>query len=181
MLKKESGILMLLGSIWLLLWASYMPSLITTFPYHGVDEGIRLLSKEASNIPEFIKEEAGIENKSQKQLEFMIVKQLQIVWIKSVLVVFSGLVAGILMLKKKKSGYIIALVISAVFILRECWLFLKYWPYRLTLQYWSIYFKYFAFETVQELITIVVSLITVIVCPHIFRHSRKMKYSKIAI
>lgn len=95
---KDKKIISIIGIVWLLLWLSHIPHLVYYYPFQEL-KGVKLLVEEVANSP--IKELA-VGNKSQKEVEDSLTRELQIVWVKSLSTVLVGLVAALLILKRKK-------------------------------------------------------------------------------
>ena len=98
---KHQTIISAIGIIWLALSSSYIPHLIYYYPFHEL-KGVKSLTEEVASAPDFIKEAAGINDKTQKELEESLTKELRVTWVKSLLLILVGLLAGVFMLKKKQ-------------------------------------------------------------------------------
>ncbi len=173
---KNENIMSVIGVIWLLLWSSYIPHLVYYYPFKEL-KGVKSLSEEVAKTPDFIKEEAGIGNKNQKELEESVMRELRIIWVKSVSIVIVGLLAAFLMLKKKKGGRIIALYFASGMLLLKIISFLKYWRYQTSPKFWAVSFKQFPVQTIQGIISVIILTMTIILLirPSADAHLRQKK------
>jgi len=78
-------------------------------------KGIKSFAKEASEVPEWIKKEAGFEGYTQEDLEKQITYELIFSWFKSLLMILIGILSGILFIRRGPLGYILAIFCLAFF------------------------------------------------------------------
>jgi len=100
---KNQKIISAIGIVWLLLWTSYIPQLVFHYPFQEL-KGVKSLIDEIDNAPTVIKEESVLLNKNPKELEKSVMRELRIEWVKAVSIVFAGLLAAFLLLKKGTLG-----------------------------------------------------------------------------
>jgi hypothetical protein len=104
-----------LGIIIILLWSSFLPSLYPT-PLQS-KKGIKSLAKMASEVPDWIKKEAGYEEYTQKDIENMMINELISSWFKSLLMILIGILSGILIIRRSPLGHILAVICFAFFLI----------------------------------------------------------------
>jgi len=160
-MKNEKIIISTIGIAWLLLWISYIPQLASYYPFKG-HKGVTSLIEEVSKAPDVIKEESGLLNKNPKELEDSVMREIRIEWFKGVLIVFLGLLTAILLLKKKRSGRILALSFAGCLLFLKLIYFLQYWHYKASPRYWQVSFQHFPMQTVQSIVTAIVLIVTII-------------------
>jgi hypothetical protein len=158
---KNEIIISTIGIVWLLLWASYIPHLVSRYPFQE-HKGVKSLIDEIGKAPAVIKEESGLLNKNPKELEESVMRELRIEWVKAVSVVCAGLLAAFLLIKKKRSGRILALALASCLLLLQLISFIKYWRYKMSPEYWEIAFRHFPMQTVQAVMAVIVFMVTVI-------------------
>ena len=110
---------------------------------------------------EFIKESAGINDKTQKELEESLTRELRITWIKSLLLVLVGFLVGVFMLKKNKSGRTIALFLAGGLLLLRIIYFLKHWDTQTSPRFWTLFFEYYPVQTIQNIASIILLVVTI--------------------
>ncbi len=158
---KNAKVISIIGIAWLLLWTSYIPQLASHCPFQE-HKGVKSLIEEVSMAPDFIKKESGLLNKTPAELEVSAMREIRIAWIKGVLIVFAGLFTAFLLLKKKRSGRILALFLAGSWLLLNSIYFIKYWRYTLSLQYWEINLQYFPIQTIQGMVGTIIMIVTMI-------------------
>jgi len=104
-----------LGIIIILLWSSLLPYIFPT-PFQ-CKTGIKWLSKEVAEGPDFIKKEAGFEGYTQEDLEKAMTNELIFSWFKGVLGILIGILSGILIIRRRLLGHILAIICLAFFII----------------------------------------------------------------
>jgi hypothetical protein len=77
-------------------------------------EGLKRLAKEAAEIPEWLKEEGGFGGYSQSDIEAALKREWEMYWFISLITCAVGIAAGILILKRKNSGRILAIGMATV-------------------------------------------------------------------
>ena len=107
---KNNKTIKLLGIIFISLWVSNIPYLFP-LPFQP-HQGIKDFSKEVADIPDFIKEEAGIGSKTQIEIEAIVTRELRNIWFKSFVCIIIGIFSGILIIQKKNLGRFLALGLS---------------------------------------------------------------------
>jgi len=137
-----------LGIIIILLWSSLLPYIFPTpFQYK---KGIKSLAKMASEVPEWIKKEAGYEGDTQEDLEKAMTNELMFSWFKGVLGILIGILSGILIIRRRLLGHILAVICLAFFIIiPRSFSFIRYGlfshirvlHFSLTKNYYSISFR----------------------------------------
>jgi hypothetical protein len=152
---KDNKTISVIGVAWLLLWLSHIPHLIYYYPFQEL-KGVKSLTEEVTNIPEELKKLSGLGNKSQKELEESMTRELKILWVESLSIVLVGLLTAFLILKKRKSGYILALAFASGMLLLKLSPFLTKWHYLIAPQYWATLFKYFPAQTSLNLVSIII-------------------------
>ncbi len=121
--KKPFDKIAFIGIITLLLWISYLPYLYPTpFQPH---EGLKRFAKEAAEIPEWLKEEGGFGGYNQSDIEAALKRDLVKVWFISLITCTVGIAAGILILKRKNSGRILAIGMAAIPLLIRAYSIIK--------------------------------------------------------
>ncbi len=174
---KNETIVLMLGILWLVLSSSYIPHLIYYYPFREL-KGVRSLSEEVASAPDFIKEAAGVNDKTQKEIEESLTRALRIAWVESLLLVIIGLLAGVFLLKKKKSGRIIALFLAAGLLLLRLIYFLGHWDIQSSAKFWTLFFRFFPLQAVQDITSIIVLIVTILVLfrPSIAAQFRRLKH-----
>ena len=104
-----------LGIIIILLWSSLLPYIFPT-PFQ-CKTGIKWLAKEVAEGPEWIKKEAGFEGYTQEDLEKMMTNELIFSWFKDVSGILIGILSGILIIRRRLLGHILAVICLAFFII----------------------------------------------------------------
>lgn len=150
-----------IGIVWLLLWLSYIPRLVYYYPFHQL-KGVKALVGEVGKAPDFIREGAGLSSKTPMELEEALTRELRMVWLESALIYVLGLLAAFLLLKKKQSGRILAIFFAAGMLLPNGISLLKHWRYEIQPKYWEMLYKYFPAQTIQNIITEIVLVTTLI-------------------
>ncbi len=150
---KNDKIISVMGIVWLILWLSHIPLLVHYYPRQ---ERIESLINEVWNTPDVIRKEAGFGDKTQKELEDSTKRELMIIWVKSVSMFLVGLVAALLLIRKKKTGRIIAMSFATGMLLLKVVSLIKYWRVQSSPKYWATLFEYFPAQTIQNLISIIV-------------------------
>lgn len=158
---KNEKVISIIGIAWLLLWISYIPQLVSHYPFQE-HKGVKSLIEEVSKAPDFIKKESGLLNKTPAELENSVMREIRIEWIKGVLILFVGLFTAFLLLKKKRSGRILALSLAGGLLLLNSIYFVKYWRYKLSLQYWALNLQHFPTQTIQGIVATIIMIATVI-------------------
>lgn len=157
---KNTTIISAIGTLWLALSASYIPHLIYYYPFHEL-KGVKSLAEEVASAPEFIKEAAGINDKTQKELEESVVRELRITWVKSLLLVLVGFLVGVFILRKKKLGHTIALFLASGLLLFRIIYFLKHWDTQTSPRFWTLFFEYYPAQAIQNIASIIVLIVTI--------------------
>ena len=173
---KHGTIISTIGIIWLLLSSSYIPHLIYYYPFHEL-KGVKSLTEEVASLPDFIKEAAGINDKTQKELEGSLSRELRVLWVISLLLVLAGFLGGVLLLKRKQHGYIIVLVFAAGLLLLRVIYFFKHWDLQSSPNFWAVFFKLFPLQAIQDITSIIVLIVTIFLLfrPSIAAQFRKLK------
>ncbi len=104
-----------LGIIIILLWSSLLPNIFPT-PFQR-KTGIKWLAKKVAEGPEWIKKEAGFEGYTQEDLEKMMTNELIFTWFKGILGILIGILSGILIIRRRLLGHILAVICFAFFII----------------------------------------------------------------
>jgi hypothetical protein len=99
------------GIITLLLWISYLPYLYPT-PFQS-HEGFQRFAKDAAELPEWLKEEGGIGGYSQSDVERALKTERIRYWFISLITYAVGILAGVLILRRKNSGRILVIGLSS--------------------------------------------------------------------
>jgi hypothetical protein len=177
---KNSKLITFWGIIFILLWLSNVPYLFP-LPFQP-HQGVKDLSREVADAPEFIKEQAGVGGKTQTEIETIVTRDLRILWIKSLVFIIIGIFSGILILQKKNLGRFLALGLSVYLVgIRFYHIFSsEYWHYRFSIKYFTIRFHFFPARTVLEEITFLILLCTIglLLIPSIGREFRSNKFKK---
>ncbi len=171
---KNGKVISIIGIAWLLLWASYIPELVAYYPFQEL-KGVKSLVEEVSQAPDFIKKEAGLLNKTPGELENSVMSEIRIAWIEGISLVFLGLLAAILLLRKKRSGRMLILSLAGGLLLLKVIYFVKYWHYKTSPQYWEINFRLFPIRTIQGIVAAIVMIVTIIM---LLRFSLDTQFSK---
>jgi hypothetical protein len=80
-------------------------------------KGIKSLVKMASEVPEWIQKEADYERYTQEDLEKALTNELIFSWFKGILGILIGILSGILIIRTKLLGHILAIICLAFFII----------------------------------------------------------------
>jgi hypothetical protein len=158
---KNNKVTSVVGFAWLLLWISYIPLLVSQFPFQE-HEGVKSLVEEVSKAPDFIKKESSLLNRTSAELEDSLIREIRIIWIKNAAILFLGLVAAFLLIKKKRSGRILALSLATGFLLLKSIYFVKYFRIKLSFQYLHINLQHFPMQTIQGIVATVIMILTII-------------------
>jgi len=172
---KNRAIISAIGIIWLALSSSYIPHLIYYYPFHEL-KGVKSLTEEVASAPDFIKEAAGINDKTQKELEESLTKELRITWVKSLLLILVGLLAGVFILKKKHSGRIIVLFFATGLLLLRLIYFFGHWDIQSSPKFWTLFFKFFPLQAIQDITSIILWILTIFL---LFRPSMAAPFRKL--
>jgi hypothetical protein len=150
-----------LGIIIVLLWSSHLPSVYPT-PFQN-KKGIKLLAKEVSGVPDWIKKEAGCEEQTQQELENSMMNELIFTWFKWLLMILIGILSGILIIRRKLLGHILAVICFVFFlIIPQLYYLIRYGlsPFIRILQI-SLAKKYYSifFSVIRDDIVLLISVI----------------------
>lgn len=164
---KNYKVTSIVGFAWLLLWMSYVPMLVSQFPFQE-HEGVKSLVEEVSKAPDFIKKESGLLNRTRAELEDSVMREIRIIWIKNVAIVFLALVTALLLIKKERTGRILALLLATGFLLLKSIYFVRYFRLKLSFQYLQINLQHFPIQTIQGIVATVIMILTIILLlrPH---------------
>jgi hypothetical protein len=113
MRKRDS--LLVTGIALLVLWVSHVPYLFE-FPLYRT-AGSHRLSNEASDFPDWIKDESWLAGKSQSDIESELVKSARITFAKDLLLCLVGILSGFLVLKRHGLGRLLAIGLSIYLLL----------------------------------------------------------------
>jgi len=116
--------LSLLGIVLIVLWISHLPYL-GKIPLHA-DQNIQELSKNASELAENLKRELGFGGMTQSDIEKRAVQSFRILFIKTLLLYSAGILSGILILKKHRSGRFIAIGLFSYFLIFQIYDLLRH-------------------------------------------------------
>lgn len=158
---KNNKVISRVGFAWLLLWMSYVPLLVSQFPFQE-HEGVKSLVEEVSKAPDFIKKESGLLNRTSAELEDSVMREIRIIWIKNVSIVFLGLLTAFLLIKEKRSGRVLALLLASGLLLLKSIYFVKYFRFNLSFQYLQINLRHFPIQTIQGIVAAVIMILTII-------------------
>jgi len=89
-------------------------------------------------------------------------REIRMIWIKNVAILFLGLVAAVLLIKKKRSGRILALTLATGFLFLKSIYFVKYFRLKLSFQYLQINLQHFPIQTIQGIVAAVIMILTII-------------------
>jgi hypothetical protein len=168
---KHQRIISAIGIIWLVLSSSYIPHLIYYYPFHEL-KGVKSLAEEVARA----QRAAGINDSTQKELEDSLTRELRVLWVKSLLLVFGGFLCGVFLLKRGQHGHIIVLVFAAgLFLLRVIYFF-KHWDSQTSPQYWAVFFKLLPLQAIQNITSIIVLIVTIFL---LFRLSIAAQFRKL--
>ena len=151
-----------MGIIWIILALSEIPIYLYPLPHRH--ERLKSLAKEVAVAPEFIKEEVGVGNKTQQDLEKLLIKEMWIVWSKSLLFILAAIFAGYMIIRRQNIGRLLAIALgSYILILKIINIFTYHnWQTRYSLKFYSMFFHNFPVQSVLGMITFWLSLTTVI-------------------
>jgi hypothetical protein len=180
---NNDKLITLLGIIFISLWLSNVPYLFPVpFQPH---QGIKDLSKEVADAPEFIKEQAGVGGKTQTEIETIVMRDLRILWIKSLVFIIIGIFSGILIVQKKNLGRFLALGLSLYLVGIRFYHFFssEYWREKFSIKYFTVRFHFFPVRTVHEEVTflILLGVIALLLMPSIARGFKTKRMNKVAI
>jgi hypothetical protein len=174
----NSKLITLLGAIFILLWLSNIPYLFP-LPFQP-HQGIKEWSKDLTEMPDFLKEEAGISGKTQAEIERFVARGFQILWIKSLIFTIIGIFSGILIVLKRNLGRFLALGLSLYIVVIRFYHFSKLWPDSLSIRYFTIRFKHFPIRAIHEDITYLILLVVIalLLMPSIARRFKRKNLTK---
>ena len=99
----------------ILLWSFLLPYLYPT-PFHSI-KGIKSLAKDAVELPEWIKKEADFQERTQQEHENEMINELMFYWFRGILGILIGILSGILIIRRRPIGYILAIFCFAFFLI----------------------------------------------------------------
>ncbi len=174
---KNETIISILGILWLVLSSSYIPHLIYNYPFREL-KGVKSLTEEVASAPDFIKEAAGLNDKTQKEMEESLTRELRIWWVMNLLLVLAGLLCGFLLLKKKQFGRIFVLFFAAGLLLLRLIYFLRRWDIQSSAKFWTLFFKFFPLQAIQDITSIIVLIVTILLLfrPSIAGQFRRLEH-----
>lgn len=130
---------------WIILWVSHIPSMMRHHPFQQ-HQGIKELAKEVSSAPEFIKEHAEITQLEQSKIENSLLYETRKIWIKSTLLVLTGLLIGFLLLMRNNGGRIMALIVASYLTVMWVISFVKHWEFKFLQKFGQCFSKKCQFE-----------------------------------
>ena len=113
----------IIGIITVLLWVSYLPYLYPT-PFQA-HEGLQRFGREVAELPEWLKKEADAGGYSQSDFERTLNKAHKVHWFRALMIYAVGILAGVLILKRKNSGRILAVSIASIMLLLRAYSIIK--------------------------------------------------------
>jgi len=173
MRKRDS--VFLTGIALLVLWISHVPYLFE-IPLYSTP-GIQGLSQEASNLPAWLKDEAGLTGKSQSNIQSDLVASCRIAFAKSFLLCLLGILSGVLVLKRHRLGRFLAIGLSIYMLLlrivndafREHPFHWLYWKY-------TVFFSRYPFRVIH--LDIVTWLVLLVALVHLLRPSIAKRFEE---
>jgi len=157
---NRNAIERLVAVLFTLTWISQIPYFFPhPFQRH---EGIANLSKEVVELQDVFKEMAGIQDKTAADIEKQLTAEIRVMWIQSLLFTVLGIIAGVLLIKQKKVGFWLALLLSSYLAVSYIRRIFNH-PQMLSVKYFRVKFEYFPVRTVHEVVGLAILLITVIV------------------
>jgi len=151
-----------IGIITLLLWISYLPYVYPTpFQPH---EGLQRFAKDVAELPEWLKEEVDAGGYSQSDVERALKTERIKYWLISLITSAVGIMAGILILRRKNSGRILAIGLSSLLLsLRAYSIITSPSPLeRLSFLYFTFIKKYPVVVIHNDIIAVIILIGTII-------------------
>ena len=178
---KSNRVIIFFGTLFILLWLSNTPYLFS-LPFQS-HQGIKVFSKELAEMPDFLKEEAGIGGKTQAEIEASVARKFQILWIKSLVFTIIGIFSGVLIVLKRNLGRFLALGLSLYLVGIRFYHFFgsEHWHDRFSIKYFTIRFHFFPARTVHEEITygILICAIGLLLIPSIAKRFKRNRFNKV--
>jgi hypothetical protein len=162
------------GIVLLVLWVSHIPYLFE-IPLYATS-GIQRLSQDVSDSPAWLKDEAGINGKSQSNIQSILVKSFRIEFAKSLLLCLLGILSGVLVLKRHILGYFLVIGLSVcVLLLRIVHVAFSVHPFHSLYFKYTVFFSRYPFRVIHSDITWLVLLVVLV---HLLRPSITRKFNK---
>jgi hypothetical protein len=173
MRKWDSPFLM--GVILLVLWVSHLPYLLE-IPLVSTS-GIQKLSRDVSEFPEWLKDEAELSGKSQSDIETGLITSCRIAFAKSLLLYLLGILSGVLVLKRHRSGRFLAIGLSIyVLLLRIVSVAFRGHSFHRLYRLYTFMFSRCPFRVIH--LDIVTSLVLLVALVHLLRPSIAKQFEK---
>ncbi len=150
-----------LGIVFIVLWASHIPLYLFPHP-HDLVKG---LSAEGEDIYMIMFKEPGpVVRTPTVEMGRQLIRESRISFLKSLLFIAGGILSGILLILRKKSGFILALTLSCFIVVMRTYYLVssEHWRARLSLVSFKIEFEEFPIRTIFEKTTFLVLLVTII-------------------
>ena len=164
-MNKES-MTKLVGIILAIMWVSQV---LCLFPHpFQKHEGIRKLATDAMQVPDWTKQESPIKDKTADELEKRMMTQFRIEWVKSALFIVIGVLSGLLLIQRRKGGYLLAFFFSLLIIGITFVNLLRYRRVTFSLKYHEFMLRQYPVRTILDLSMQLVLLATVIFLIYIF-------------
>ena len=156
----------LVGIILTIMWVSQVRFL---FPHpFQKHEGIRKLATEAMQLPDWIKQQSPIKDNTADELEKRMMTEFRIDWLRSVLFIVIGVLSGLLLIQRRKGGYLLAFFFSLFIIGSRFVILLRYRRVTFSLEHHEFMLRQYPVRTILDLLMQLVLLATVIFLIYIF-------------
>ena len=157
-MKNWDGVF-IVGLAFLLLWISHVPYLFT-IPLKSTP-GIQKIAEDASEVPDWIKDEAGFGGKSRDDIEDGLVTEFRVSFAKSITLCMLGILSGLLILRRNNYGRFIAIGLSGCFLSLKLYAIISYEePFQGLYATYALFFSKYPFRVIHlEILTNIILLI----------------------
>ncbi len=165
-LMNRNSIIKFVGVIYALTWLSQIPYLFP--PPFQQNESIQDLAMEATQSPDWIKQQSSIKDKTADELETSILTEIRINWIESSIFIVMGIVSGCLLIQRRKVGYFLTFFLSILMICIKFFHFVRYRSHTFSLDYYKFLLQYMPVQTIHGFFIQLVLLSTVVFLMYIY-------------
>ena len=170
---NKNSVIKFIGALYTFIWLSQVPYL---FPHPFQEsEGIRDLAREATQLPDWIKQQSSIKDKTADELETSMLVEMRINWIVSTLFIVMGIVSGCLLIQRRKAGYFLTFFLSIVMIGMKFLHLVRYRSNTFSLEYYKFLLQRMPVRTIHDFLMQLVLLSTAVFLMYIYL-SRKSEH-----
>jgi hypothetical protein len=120
-------ILTVAGYITIAFWLTHIVYLYPTPFQDSISQGIyELMTEVYEEAPEWYREDTFMKDRSKEEVIKGLKISFYISWVRSLTFVITGLFSGYLILKRKKLGRTIAIILFSIFLFQRIWVEIKY-------------------------------------------------------